>query len=44
MAMWRWLRTGAIDLDTAPTRAIHPDALTVRAWLSRQKEASAASQ
>jgi uncharacterized protein YbjT (DUF2867 family) len=35
--MWRWLRTAAIDLDTAPTRAIHPDAFTVRAWLSRQK-------
>jgi uncharacterized protein YbjT (DUF2867 family) len=36
IAMWRWLRTGAVDLDTAPTRAIHPDALTVRAWVSRQ--------
>ena len=35
--MWRWLRTGDIDLDTAPTRAIHPASLTVRAWLSRQK-------
>lgn len=35
--MWRWLRAGAIDLDTAPTYAMHPDALTVRAWLSRQK-------
>jgi uncharacterized protein YbjT (DUF2867 family) len=41
--MWRWLRTGDIDLDTAPTRAIHPDALTVRAWLSRQKAARSAS-
>ncbi|HEV2125661.1 MAG TPA: NmrA family NAD(P)-binding protein, partial [Chloroflexota bacterium] len=35
--MWRWLRTATIDLDTAPTRAIHPDALTVRAWMNRQK-------
>src|SRR5919108_4816457 len=37
--MWRWLRTASIDLDTAPTRAIHPEALTVRTWLSRQKAA-----
>jgi uncharacterized protein YbjT (DUF2867 family) len=35
--MWRWLRTATIDLDTAPTRAVHPDALTVRGWLSKQK-------
>jgi uncharacterized protein YbjT (DUF2867 family) len=35
--MWRWLRTGDIALDTAPTREIHPEALTVRKWLSRQK-------
>jgi uncharacterized protein YbjT (DUF2867 family) len=35
--MWSWLRTGALDLDTTATRAIHPQALTVRAWLSRQK-------
>ena len=38
-AMWRWLRMGNIALDTAPTRAIHPDALTVRAWLHRQRAA-----
>jgi hypothetical protein len=37
--MWRWLRTATIDLDTAPTCAIHPDALTVRGWLSKQKAA-----
>ena len=43
-AMWRWLRTGAVDLDTAPTRAIHPDALTVRAWLSKQRAARSTSQ
>ena len=41
--MWRWLRTGVIDLDTAPTRAIHPEALTVRTWLSRQKTTRSAS-
>jgi len=37
--MWRWLRTGYVDLDTSPTRAIHPDALTVEGWLSNQKAA-----
>jgi uncharacterized protein YbjT (DUF2867 family) len=36
-AMWRWLRTGDIDLDVASARAILPDALTVRAWLSGRK-------
>jgi uncharacterized protein YbjT (DUF2867 family) len=41
--MWRWLRTGEIDLDTAATRTIHPDVLTVRAWLSKQKAARSAS-
>jgi uncharacterized protein YbjT (DUF2867 family) len=35
--MWQWLRTGTVDLDITPTREIHPDALTVRGWLSRQK-------
>jgi uncharacterized protein YbjT (DUF2867 family) len=31
--MWSWLRTHEIDLDTGPTRALHPEALTVEAWL-----------
>jgi uncharacterized protein YbjT (DUF2867 family) len=35
--MWQWLRTGEIDFDTAPTRAIHPEMLTVEAWLRKQK-------
>jgi uncharacterized protein YbjT (DUF2867 family) len=35
--MWRWLRTGDVDLDTSPTRAIHPDALSVGGWLSKHK-------
>jgi len=43
-AMWRWLRTGAIDLDTTATRALHPEALTVRAWLSRVKLVRSTSQ
>jgi uncharacterized protein YbjT (DUF2867 family) len=37
--MWRWLRTATIDLDAAPTHAIHPAALTVGGWLSKQKAA-----
>ena len=37
--MWRWLRTGEVDLDTSRTRAIHPEALTVGGWLSKQKAA-----
>jgi uncharacterized protein YbjT (DUF2867 family) len=36
--MWRWLRTGAVELDTGPTRAIHPGASTVREWLARQRD------
>lgn len=32
-AMWRWLSTEPVPLDTAPTREIHPGALTVREWL-----------
>ncbi len=35
--MWRWLRTGVIDLDTRSILAIYPQALTVQAWLSRYK-------
>jgi uncharacterized protein YbjT (DUF2867 family) len=31
--MWRWLRTNHVDLDTAPTQEIHPEAMTVRSWL-----------
>ena len=37
--MWRWLRTGEVDLDTSRARAIHPDALTVGGWLSKHKAA-----
>jgi len=35
--MWQWLRTGEIDFDTQPTLAIHPEALSVEAWLRKQK-------
>ena len=42
--MWRWLRSATLDLDTTTTRAILPDALTVRDWLSRQKAESSASR
>lgn len=35
--MWGWLRTAAIDFDPAPTRNIHPEALSVETWLRRQQ-------
>ena len=34
--MWRWCRTGPVPLDTSPTHAILPTALTVRQWLERK--------
>lgn len=37
--MWRWLRSHEIDLDTGPTREIHPEALTVRGWLQGRSAA-----
>ena len=39
-AIWRWVKTGEFELDTAPTRAIHPGALTVREWMVRQRESA----
>lgn len=36
--MWRWLRTGPVPLDTAPTRELHPHAFTVREWLEQTLE------
>lgn len=38
--MWRWLRDNHVNLDTQPTREIHPEALTVREWLVRRTQAS----
>lgn len=34
--MWRWLREATIDLDTRTTGTIHPNALSVQAWLAKQ--------
>ena len=34
--MWRWLSSNHIDLNTQPTLELHPEALSVRAWLNRQ--------
>ncbi|HEY3475473.1 MAG TPA: NmrA/HSCARG family protein, partial [Anaerolineales bacterium] len=31
--MWRWLRTNHVDLDTGPTQEVHPQAMSVRAWM-----------
>ena len=41
ITMWQWLRTGDIDLNTEPTFAIHPGALSVDTWLRRQFVAAA---
>ncbi len=38
--MWRWLRTGDVPKDPEVTRAIHPDAMTVREWLDRRRAAN----
>jgi uncharacterized protein YbjT (DUF2867 family) len=35
ITMWRWLRNGVVEVDTAETRALLPTALTVREWLTR---------
>jgi uncharacterized protein YbjT (DUF2867 family) len=35
--MWRWLRTGIVEAEPEATRAVHPGALSVEAWLQRQK-------
>jgi hypothetical protein len=32
ITMWRWLRTGKVDLDPSETHEILPAALTVRKW------------
>jgi hypothetical protein len=40
LTMWQWLGTETIDFDTAPTRTIHPDALSVEAWLRKQQSST----
>jgi uncharacterized protein YbjT (DUF2867 family) len=37
-AMWRWLRTGSVPLDSGPTRQLRPQALTVRDWIRKAEE------
>ncbi len=39
-SMWRWLRDSTLDFDTSSTLAIHPDALSVQAWLEKQRTAT----
>jgi uncharacterized protein YbjT (DUF2867 family) len=34
--MWRWLREATIEWDSTTTLTIHPNALSVRAWLAKQ--------
>jgi uncharacterized protein YbjT (DUF2867 family) len=40
-AMWRWLGANTIALDTAPTRALLPEAHTVQSWLEARRTAAA---
>jgi uncharacterized protein YbjT (DUF2867 family) len=35
--MWRWLREANFHQDTGPTFAVLPEALSVQAWLEKQK-------
>jgi len=37
ITMWQWLEKSDVHFDTEPTFAIHPDALSVEAWLRKQK-------
>ncbi|HYG39067.1 MAG TPA: NmrA/HSCARG family protein [Cytophagales bacterium] len=34
--MWRWLQRASIDMETDTTLSLHPEALTVQAWLEKQ--------
>jgi uncharacterized protein YbjT (DUF2867 family) len=36
--MWRWVQRTPLTFDSSVTRAIHPEALTVREWLRRYTE------
>ncbi|HET9517344.1 MAG TPA: NmrA/HSCARG family protein [Actinoplanes sp.] len=40
LTMWRWLRTAQLEFDPALTRELVPDALTVRQWLARRRQAT----
>jgi hypothetical protein len=35
--MWRWLREALLDWGTGETLRLHPEALSVRSWLEKQK-------
>ena len=35
--MWRWLRTGHLDIDPAQTHNILPTAATVKQWLTQHR-------
>lgn len=36
VALWRWTRTGTLDVDVDTAWSLHPDALDVEAWLRTQ--------
>lgn len=37
LTMWQWLRTGNLEMTTAATQQIHPEAMDIKAWLTKQK-------
>jgi uncharacterized protein YbjT (DUF2867 family) len=37
ITMWRWLRTGQVDVDPLETHEILPTALTIRGWMVRRR-------
>lgn len=36
--MWRWLRTNPVSVDTSRTYEVHPQAMSVRAWMRSLKD------
>jgi len=38
ITMWQWLSTADIDFNPESTRALHPEALSVKDWLTTQRQ------
>lgn len=38
LTMWKWLGSSEFDMDTQTARTIYPDALSVEAWLHKQRD------
>jgi hypothetical protein len=41
LTMWSWLRTGEINFSTETTYSVHPNALTIEAWLYQLQKSPA---